>query len=107
MIHTKRLRTLVPRVIGQTVEAQQKKSGAPRESRQWDEQSFFEDLKARRGPDEAQVARDILEWARVNMPRFTWSTGKKDGSFIPVLDHEGRSYYPFAVYTYGRVEIQF
>jgi hypothetical protein len=23
------------------------------------------------------------------------------------MDHKGRSYYPFAVYTYGRVEIQF
>jgi hypothetical protein len=40
------LRTLVPRIVGQTVEAQQKKSGVARESRQWDEPSFFEDLKA-------------------------------------------------------------
>jgi hypothetical protein len=24
-----------------------------------------------------------------------------------LMDHKGRSYYPFAVYTYGRVEIQF
>src|SRR5215216_2476435 len=101
------LRTLVPRVIGQTAEAQQKKSGVPRESRQWDEPSFFEDLKARTGPDEAQVARDILGWARTNLPRFTWGTGKQHGSFIPVLDHKGMSYYPLAIYTYGRVEIQF
>jgi hypothetical protein len=57
-------KTLVPRVLGQTAEAQQKKSGATRESRQWDEPSFFDDLKARRGPEEAKVARDLLEWAR-------------------------------------------
>jgi hypothetical protein len=101
------LRTLVPRIVGQTVEAQQKKSGVPRESRQWNEPSFFEDLRARRGPDEAQVARDILEWAQTNLPRFTWGTGKQHGSFIPVLDHKGMSYYPVAIYTYGRVEIQF
>jgi hypothetical protein len=101
------LRTLVPRIVGQTVEAQQKKSGVARESREWDEKSFFEDLKARRGPDEAQVARDILEWARTNLPRFTWGTGKQHGSFIPVLDHKGMSNYPFVIYTYGRVEIQF
>jgi hypothetical protein len=101
------LRTLVPRVIGQTVEAQQKKSGVPRESRQWDEPSFFEDLRARTGPDEAQVARHILEWARTNLHRFTWGTGKQHGSFIPVLYYKGMSHYPFAIYTYGRVEIQF
>ena len=101
------MKTLVPRVIGQTVEAQQKKSGAARESRKWDEPSFFEDLKARRGTKEAQVARDILEWARINMPRFAWGSGKIDGSFIPILDHEGTSYYPIVLYTYGRVEIQF
>jgi hypothetical protein len=98
---------LVPRVIGQTVEAQQKKSGTLRESSQWDEPSFFEDLEARRGASEAQVAKDILEWARAKLPRFTWGTGKHDGSFIPVLDHKGDSYYPLALYTYGRAEIQF
>jgi hypothetical protein len=101
------LRTLVPRIVGQTVEAQQKKSGVPRESRQWDEPSFCEDLKARRSPDEARVARDILEWAQTNLPRFTWGKGKQHGSFIPVLDHKGMSNYPFVIYTYGRVEIQF
>lgn len=101
------MKTLVPRVIGQTVEAQQKKSGSTRESRQWDEPSFFEDLKAKRGAEEAQVARDILEWARINLPRFTWGGGKHDGSFIPALDYQGAPYYPLALYTYGRVEIQF
>jgi hypothetical protein len=101
------MRTLVPRVFGQTAEAQQKKFGVSRESRQWDEHTFFEDLKARRGSDEAQVAREILEWARANFPRFTWGTGKQHGSFIPVLDHKNMSYYPLAIYTYGRVEIQF
>jgi len=35
------LKTLVPRVVGQTVEAHQKKASGPREGRQWDEASFF------------------------------------------------------------------
>lgn len=41
------------------------------------------------------------------MPRFTWGKGKVDGSFIPVLDHNGKPHYPLAMYTYGRIEIQF
>jgi hypothetical protein len=99
------LRTLVPRMIGQTAAAQAKRARA--EQRQWDESSFFAELATKRGPEEARVARDLLEWARVQMPRFTWGKGKVDGSFIPVLDHNGTPHYPLAIYTYGRIEIQF
>ncbi len=101
------LKTLVPRVIGQTVEAQQKKSGGTRGGRRWDEASFFEDLRARRGKDEAAVARSLYDWALANLPRVTWGGGKNDGSFVPVLDHKGAPYYPLALYTYGRFEVQF
>src|SRR5205807_7021229 len=38
------LKTLVPRVIGQTTEAQRKKIGPGPPEKQWDEVSFFEDL---------------------------------------------------------------
>ena len=99
------LRTLVPRVVGQT--AEKDKGGAPRETRQWDEDSFFQLLKEKRSPAEAEAARRILEWSRDNMTRITWGSGKQDGSFIPVLEHGAEQYYPIAVYTYGRVEIQF
>ena len=62
------LRTLVPRVIGQTAAAETRKG--PREKRQWDEASFLAELEAKRGPDEARVARELIEWARVQLPRF-------------------------------------
>jgi hypothetical protein len=99
------LRTLVPRAIGQTAAAETRK-GSP-EKRQWDEASFLQKLEAERGQSEAQVARELIDWARVQMPRFDWGSGKVSGSFIPVLDYEGNTYYPFMVWTYGRVEIQF
>ncbi|MGH3103071.1 MAG: hypothetical protein ACRDN6_03115 [Gaiellaceae bacterium] len=99
------MRTLVPRVIGQTAAAETRKARG--EHRQWDEASFFAELEAKHGPAEAAVARELLEWARVQLPRFTWGKGKVDGSFIPVLDYEGRAYYPLGVYTDGRLEIQF
>jgi len=100
------LRTLVPRVIGQTAAAETRKvRGEGR--RQWDEASFFAELERKRGAAEARVARELLDWARVQLPRFEWGSGKVDGSFIPALDHNGQSHYPIAVYTTGRVEIQF
>lgn len=100
------LKTLVPRVIGQTEEAKAKKSsgGTPR---QWDETTFFEDLEKRRGPSETAVARRILEWAQGNMPNIWWGRGRRDGSFFPGLDHNGRWHQVIGVWTYGSVEVQF
>ena len=53
-------RTLVPRVIGQTAVARQKKFGAIRESRRWDETSFFRALEDR-APEAVEPAKAILE----------------------------------------------
>ncbi len=100
-------RSLVPRVHGQTEEAIAKKSGNRSLSRQWNEISFFKELKSRTGSQEVETAKKILEWSRDKLPRFWWGKGKQDGSFFPVLDCNGEEYYPIAIWTYGKVEIQF
>ena len=41
------------------------------------------------------------------MKSVTWGKGRVDGSLIPVLEQDGQRHYPFAIYTYGGVEIQF
>src|SRR5262249_35971264 len=101
------LKTLVPRVMGQTVEAQQKKTHGPHEGRQWDEASFFQNLETRRGSNEANIARKILAWAQTRNLRLWWGQGKHDGSFFPMFDYQGKQYWLISVWTYGRVEIQF
>jgi hypothetical protein len=99
------LRTLVPRVIGQTAAAETRKQ--PREKRQWDEASFLAELDRRRGSAEVQVARELIAWARVALPRFTWGTGMLTGSFIPTLEQAGRDYWPISLRTDGQVTIEF
>jgi len=101
------LKTLVPRVIGQTAEAQRRKSSGRREVRQWDESSFFQELEARRGIVEVNIARKILEWARLKMTRVSWGRGAIEGSFVPILHHNGTDYLLFAVRTFGTVELYF
>jgi hypothetical protein len=101
------LKTLVPRVIGQTVEAERKKRGAGTAKNQWDESSFFEDLQRRRGEKEAEAARAILAWAKKSVPRIWWGKGAKDGSFFPMLDYKGEEHFVMSVWTYGRAEIPF
>lgn len=99
------LKTLVPRVIGQTAEAQQRKSSARREVRQWDETSFFQEL-GRRDAEEAEVAGKILEWAKTKKLSIQWGKGKQAGSFSPALeDRPARSL--ISVWTSGQVSVNF
>jgi hypothetical protein len=101
------LKTLVPRVLGQTEAARQKKNVDRGESRKWDEASFFDILRARRGEQETEIARRLLEWANEHRLRIWWGEGKKDGSFFPMYDNEFGKYFLFSVWTYGSVELQF
>jgi hypothetical protein len=101
------LTTLVPRVLGQTETARQKKTVDRGESRQWDEASFFDDIRERRGEQETAIARRLLEWANEHGLRVWWGEGKKDGSFFPMYDNKFGKNFLFCVWTYGRVEIQF
>jgi hypothetical protein len=102
------MKTLVPRVIGQTAEVEARKGRRTSgEGRQWDEQSLFADLVARRGEEETRVARELYQWMLARGWRPTFGRGKQDGSCVPVIVAHGREYYPIALYSYGRIEIQF
>ncbi|MBO1346401.1 MAG: hypothetical protein EBE86_002875 [Hormoscilla sp. GUM202] len=102
------LKTLVPRVIGKTTEAQQKKSSATLERRRWDEVSFFQEYQVRQGPDEAQIARKIYEWAKSQktLVEVQWGTGDTYGGFVVWVSEEPRSACElFQVGINGRLQI--
>lgn len=101
------MRTLVPRVIGQTADTELTKSGRIREGKQWDEASFFFDLETKKGTVDVTVARNILEWSKARNLRIWWGKGKQHGSFFPILDYNDVTYSLFAVWTNGGVELQF
>jgi hypothetical protein len=101
------LKTLVPRVLGQTEKALGRKIVDRGEPRKWNEASFFLDLSQRRGEQEAAVARRLLEWATKHNLRIWWGEGKKDGSFFPMYNNKFGKNFLFSVWTYGSVELQF
>jgi hypothetical protein len=80
------LKTLVPRVIGQTEEAQQKKSGGIRETRQWDESSFFAELLNSQGKKIAEIVRSLYGFA-AKIGKVDWGTGAESGSFTLKVQH--------------------
>jgi hypothetical protein len=101
------LKSLVPRVIGQTAEAHQRKTGAVLPGKQWDEASFLQELTSRKGPEQAVVAKKILEWATSRATYVWWGRGSRSGSFVPGITHNEIDHQMFAVFTYGNVEIYF
>jgi hypothetical protein len=102
------MRTLVPRVIGQTAEIEARKGRRTATGRRrWDEQSLFEEIVEKRGGEEARAGRELYDWAAARGWRPTFGSGRVDGSWVPVVEALGREHYPIALYTNGWVEIQF
>jgi hypothetical protein len=71
---------------------------------------FFKLFEEKRGLEESNVVRRLLEWSKRSVTRVTWGRGAVDGSFSVVLDY-GPEYplIPFIFHTYGngKVEIPF
>jgi hypothetical protein len=100
-------KSLIPRVIGQTEEANIKKKSESPKGKQWDEESFLRELTSKKGHEDAEVAKKIMDWSEDNKLRPWWGSGKCEGSFGPILDHNGVSYYTVGIWTNGKVEIKF
>jgi len=101
------LKTLVPRVIGQTAEAERAKSSGGNRGEQWTEEKFFSELENNCGASAAQAAKQILEWSKPRFQSFYWGRGVRAGSFAPFFIQGNIDFPSFAVWTYGTVEIYF
>ncbi|NLE01465.1 MAG: hypothetical protein GX640_16485 [Fibrobacter sp.] len=97
------LKTMVPRVLN----TQKQEGTSSATGKKWTEEEFFKTLEERKGEDYCEIARTIFKWSQRHNLRITWGSGKKNGSFFPVLDHKGIEYFPLIVSTNGKVTIQF
>jgi len=98
----KDVRTLVPTVIGSSKRTTIV-NGSPAK---WDRESFVAALLERKDNEAVEIANRILDWAAQHLPLTWWGEGRRDGSCFLGLRHKGRDYYPFAIWTYGRVQLQ-
>jgi hypothetical protein len=101
-------KTLVPSVIGNTADAQQRKSSyGSAGSRQWDYESFFEEIETRNGKEIAKIAKEIYDWKDKHGIRIWWGKGMRSGSCFFQFDYKDETYFTFSMWTTGGVEIQF
>jgi len=99
--------TLVPTLFGHTLAAEEKKGKSGGRGTPWTEERFFAELERNRGSVACDIARELLEWGRAKRAEIWWGRGRIQGSFGPVFLPEGPRIYPFVVWTYGQVELQF
>ena len=96
------LRTLVPRVIGQT--ADRRRTGA----RQWTEESILEALHKRpQGTDEAEVVSKVLDWAKRQRCHLAYGSGTATGAVGASVVHKGVYHRTFYLRTNGTLSVQF
>jgi hypothetical protein len=100
------VKSLVPRVLGQTEQAIKKKSIGKSQKRKWDEESFFRELKAG-SPESQEIARKIYNWTKEKMPDPWWGEGSRFGSFNPGFNHNGNWHQIIGLWTNGGIELQF
>lgn len=99
------VQTLVPRVLGQTEAARQAKRR--RAAERWDHERILHKLRERHPSELAAAAEALFGWARERRLDEWFGAGSKDGSWQAGIQRGSRYLWPFALYTYGRVEIHF
>jgi hypothetical protein len=98
------LRTIVPTVFGHTLASESK---AAEKGRPWTRERFLQKLEETSGTDARRVAESLLGWAGKCAAAVWWGRGAVLGSFFPEFFGPGGKFLTFAVWTYGRVELQF
>ncbi len=100
------IRSLVPRLIGQTAAAG-RKTPTSTQGETWTEDRFLAVLRERNA-EAAKVARRLVDWATHGpYPRVCFGRAMRSGSLTPMHGPPGAEVFPFIVWTYGRVELQF
>lgn len=79
------VKTLVPRVFGQTESAKLKKSPRPQSGNQWNESTFMAAVQDGKGIAVRKVAEDLLHWIQPQVSYVWYGAGSKNGGIVPVI----------------------
>ena len=73
----------------------------------WTEARFFEVLRANVAEDVVAVERATYDWLGEHADYTAWGTGAQDGSYWPCYQAGDETYWPVALRTSGKVEVNF
>src|SRR4051812_1069464 len=100
------VRTLVPRVIGETAATETRK--IRREARrEWDEEGILREVRETSGEEAHAVARRFFHWAHDRQLVLQFGRGASVASFQPGLKDSRGYMFPVYLYSSGTFEIEF
>lgn len=101
-----KLKTLVPRVIGQTVQAENKKS--PSTPRVWNKETILNEFAIKAGIPERDTVNEIFSWVEKERIPIKFGKGAKEGNFILCIARkDGQLINIFSINTSSHIYIQF
>jgi hypothetical protein len=101
-----KLKTLVPRLVGQTAAARQRKAGVSAKQEKIDEETYLKEVRLRLGAEGSGVAKRIIDWARQQKLGPNFNKWEKSVSFIPIVETGGGPRYPLSVQSRGDLWVQ-
>ena len=101
------VKTLVPRLFGQTAQAETRKGTSNRSKREWNEDRFLADATERKGLLEADDARKVIAWAIARGVSIRWGSGESYGCCTLGIIHRGERYVLADLGSDGTVAIRF
>jgi hypothetical protein len=99
------LNILVPRVVGLTTGAWEKRRRTDSERTDWDEESFADEILKRHGKAAEAAVSELMAWCREHRVKIGF-TSAKSGSFVPEIPLDDKIVWPIAMNVDGRVKLQ-
>jgi hypothetical protein len=103
------LKTLVPRVLGQTAEAQQRRPrGSDEPTRSWDEIGWYEHFEAMQGSELTDIVRKLSRWSEEKFYQVRSSQRiDSHATLWTRLNISDLSFRMYGIRADGKVELQF
>jgi len=99
------IKTLVPRIVGKTTNAEIKKE--VKQSVRWTLEAFSTELRKKYGQESVDIATEILKRIEDKGADLYYGYGRVQGIITPYIVIGQYSNTLFAVATYGKIEIHF
>ena len=102
---TQALHILVPRVMGLSTKAWEKRARSDSASIEWDEESFLDQFARNHGDVGRDSVERIMKWCEENGVDIGF-TKSSNGSFVPEIPVGKRRVWPIAISVDGRIKLQ-
>lgn len=100
-------KTLVPKVIGQSVKAQARKTSGRVARRTISEQDYLQEFRNSNAPKQrTDFHEELVKWVKKHSGQLEFKQGERDTSFLPRIEVGGRAYFPISCKHSGRLELQ-